>query len=181
MPLHFQVLARSLRALLLHRPLPRAPRQSPTPQRSRRPHSSSPRRRSPPLFRRSRKNPPHRQRRQHPPLEPLRPSPRIPSRIPRPASRPSQLRILRHPANPNSHPRPNSLTSSIGFSLCSFLSLAFVGAGLAPPSWVTPALAAPPDRCGPLPPPQHLPSQRSLNPLPLPHPNSHHSKHPPPR
>src|SRR6267378_5806152 len=81
------------------------------------PHSSSPRRRSPPLFRRSRKNPPHRQRRQHPPLEPLRPPPRIPSRIPRPAPWPNQLRILRHPTHPNPPPRPNPLTRSGHFQV----------------------------------------------------------------
>src|SRR5258708_3719893 len=131
MPLHLPVLARSLRALLLHRPLPRAPRQSPTPYRMRCPHPASPRRRSPPLFRRSRKNPPHRQRRQHPPLEPLPPPPRTPSRIPRPAPWPNHLRILRHPTNPTPPPRPNPLTSGTGFSLCS--SLPFVGAELAPP------------------------------------------------
>src|ERR1700675_4416448 len=117
MPLHLPVPARSLRALLLHRPVPRAPRQSPAPHRMRRPHSSAPRRRSPPLFRRSRKNPPHRQRRQHPPLEPLRPPPRKPSRIPRPASRPNQLRVLRHPPHPTPHPRPNPLTRSGHFQV----------------------------------------------------------------
>src|SRR5258708_7636009 len=136
MPLHLPVLARSVRALLLHRPLPRTPRQSPTPYWMRRPHSSSPRLRSPPLFLRSRKNPPHCQRRQHPPLEPLRPPPRIPSRIPRPAPWPNQLRILRHPTNPNPPPRPNPLTrsghfqvapSSTGLSQHSSLPLAFEG------------------------------------------------------
>src|SRR5580704_767777 len=129
MPLHFPVLARSLRTLLLHRPLPRAPRQSSTPHRLRRSHPPPPRRRSPAKFRRGRKNPPHRQRRQHPPLEPLRPPTRNPPRVPCRASRPIHLRVLRHSAHPNPHPRSHSLISGTGFSLCYDLPPAFVGRG----------------------------------------------------